>query len=59
MIATFEAAGFSECAVENRFLADEAYVEEFVLRLRASGSPYRDLSQDDLRVLGARLVLRK
>ena len=51
-------AGF-ETKVHPFLEADVAYLEEFIPRLRASGSSYRDWPADELKILGAALVLRK
>jgi SAM-dependent methyltransferase len=54
----FLGAGF-KVATETNMLADERYFSGFLPRLRASRSRYRDWPEDDLRILGARFVLRK
>jgi hypothetical protein len=58
-IAIFEAAGFSVERTENKSLCNETYFAGFLPRLRRSGSAYANWPVEDLRVIGARLVLRK
>jgi hypothetical protein len=58
-IAIFEAAGFTCAPPENQSFCDDAYLAEFLPQLRRSQSDYVDWPVEDLRVIGARLVLRK
>ena len=58
-IGIFRDAGFGiDTAVPNCF-ADEAYLEDFLPRLRSSKSRYREWPTSDLRVLSASLRLRR
>jgi Methyltransferase domain len=45
--------------VEKNDLTNDAYLDEFVPRLRASSSPYRAFPREDLQVLGARVRLTR
>jgi SAM-dependent methyltransferase len=53
------AAGFKIADVEINETVREDYFEAFVPRLRRADSTYRDWPEDDLRVLGARVWLRR
>jgi hypothetical protein len=58
-LKAFEAAGLSiEAAITSDF-ADETYLNDFVPRLRRSTSSYHAWPIDDLRILGARINLRR
>jgi SAM-dependent methyltransferase len=54
----FRDAGF-ETEITPFCEADVTYLEEFIPRLRTSRSHYRDWAADELKVLGATLVVRK
>ncbi|MEZ6030001.1 MAG: methyltransferase domain-containing protein [Hyphomonadaceae bacterium] len=56
--AMFEEAGFSLSWHPNAF-ADDAYLAEFLPRLRASQSAYRDVADELLREVGGLFVLRR
>lgn len=58
-IALFEAEGFELRCFSPNAAADDAYLNEFLVRLRASASSYRERSIDDLRATGAMLMFRK
>jgi SAM-dependent methyltransferase len=55
----FEQNGFEFVDFEVNERCEPAYFEEFVPRLRASKSRYRDWPRDDLLILSGRLVFRK
>jgi SAM-dependent methyltransferase len=55
----FEQNGFDLVDFEINLRCQPAYFEEFVPRLRASKSRYRDWPRDDLLILGGRVVYRK
>jgi SAM-dependent methyltransferase len=55
----FEQNGFELVDFEVNLRCQPSYFEEFVPRLRASASRYRDWPRDDLLILSGRLVLRK
>jgi SAM-dependent methyltransferase len=55
----FEQNGFDLVDFEVNDRCKPRYFEEFVPRLRASESRYRDWPRDDLLILSGRLVLRK
>lgn len=57
--ALFERAGFDLVASDENTLATDAYMAEFMPRLAASGSRYALMREDRLKVVGARLVLRR
>jgi SAM-dependent methyltransferase len=57
--SAFAAAGFKVADVEINESAPEAYFSAFVPRLRRADSIYRDWPENDLRVLGARVCLRR
>ncbi|MDA1051717.1 MAG: methyltransferase domain-containing protein [Planctomycetota bacterium] len=60
MSAIIERAGFEIVRREATILADESYLGHFVPRLRRStSSPYRNVSDDELQILGELFVLRK
>lgn len=53
-------AGFSSTDFQPNMLADTAYLDEFVPRLRAAGaSPYQDLALEQLRTISGYFVLRR
>jgi hypothetical protein len=56
-LAEFRAAGFRIEKVDPTETADKAYFDDFLPRLRASASPFRDRAEDDLAVLGARITM--
>ncbi len=56
----FRAAGFDVVRVDPNMNAPEAYLAEFIGRLRRDAiSPYRDWPEDDLRAISGRLYVRK
>lgn len=57
--AAFAAQGFQVVDMEVTLRVEEAYLAAFLPRLRASGSRYADWPEGNLRVIGARLVLRR
>jgi hypothetical protein len=58
-VQIFRQAGFSlESGVPNCFVEDE-YLADFLPKLRASKSRYREWPPDDLRILGAHFLLRR
>jgi SAM-dependent methyltransferase len=57
--AAFESTGFRVADVQINDVAPEAYFETFVPRLRRTDTVYRDWPENDLRVLGARVCLRR
>ena len=57
--AAFEAAGFKVAEVQINGVAPEEYFSAFVPRLRGVDTIYRDWPESDLRILGARLCLRR
>lgn len=60
MAAIIECAGFEVVSRQPTIRADASYLGDFVPRLRGSAaSPYRDVADDKLQVLGERFVLRK
>lgn len=54
----FAQAGFSILAMEINGVADPRYMDDFLLRLRRSASPYAGWKAQDLAAIGVRLVLR-
>jgi SAM-dependent methyltransferase len=57
--AVYEAVGFEVLRFDANWLAEDAYLDDFVPRLRAAPSRYRDTARETLRVISGRLVLRK
>lgn len=55
----FERAGFELLEVEVNAQTEPSYLEEFLPRLRAASSSYRDWPQNDLMILGAFLKMRR
>jgi SAM-dependent methyltransferase len=58
-LAMFRAAGFQIEDVQVSDRASDAYLDDFLPRLKASSSPYRDRPHDDLAVLGARVSMTR
>jgi hypothetical protein len=58
-VGMFAASGFSIEAVSPNGFADEAYLDDFIPRLRASASPYRGLDRETLRNAGCLLICRR
>ena len=57
--ALYEAVGFEVLRFDANWLAEDAYLDDFVPRLRAAPSRYRDTARETLRVISGRLFLRK
>jgi SAM-dependent methyltransferase len=56
-LALFSGAGFRITGTEVNARPDQVYFDSFLPRLRASSSPYRDRTEDDLAALGARIKM--
>jgi SAM-dependent methyltransferase len=59
LIRFMQSAGFKTVEVDINLTADEAYLRDFIPRLRNSRSKYRNWPEDDLRILGARITARR
>jgi SAM-dependent methyltransferase len=58
-LKAFEAVGLSIETAEENMVADDAYLDTLVHRLRKSNSRYHEWPLDDLRILGAKILVRR
>lgn len=58
-VNAFQNAGFQIMQVDTNMKADQAYLDDFLPRLRASRSPYRDRGVEDLAALSARITVAR
>lgn len=59
MRALFEAAGFKVARFDANWIAQDDYLDDFLPRLRASQSVYRDVPRSELRTISGRFFLHK
>ena len=59
LVRLLRSAGFATVDVAVDKTADEAYLRDFIPRLRRSRSQYRNWPEEDLRILGARITARR
>jgi hypothetical protein len=57
--SAFAQAGFEVVSIDTNMQPEQSYFEEFLPRLRATSSRYRDWPRDDLMIISALLKLRR
>lgn len=59
MRSLFEAVGFNVAGFNANWIAQDDYLDDFLPRLRASQSAYRDAPRSELRIISGRFFLNK